>query len=106
MLGEDRLRRSKCSESICNYHQKGRQYKKCEQCWKNIVCNSVTRITVSLKIEQHVNLRFIVKLEKSPTECCSLLKEVLKDYVLKFLVTQEFFSEDLEEGPGQPSMSR
>jgi hypothetical protein len=35
-----------------------------------------------MKIEQRINLKFLVKLKKSPTECFQMLKEVYGDNVM------------------------
>jgi hypothetical protein len=51
------------------------------------LCLSVTKLCCSagfvarMKIEQRINLKFLVKLKKTPTECFQLLKEVYGDNV-------------------------
>ena len=45
---------------------------------------------VDIKIEQRINLKFPVKLKKSPTECLQMLKEVFGDNI--FMSVREFFN--------------
>jgi hypothetical protein len=40
-------------------------------CLKRTVCLSSVRIMFSVKVEQHVNVKFLIKLGKSATECLS-----------------------------------
>ena len=69
---------------------------------------------VSVKIEQRINLKFLVKLKKSATECYQLLKEVFGDNTLSRTRVFEWhrrFSEGREEveddeRPGRPVTSR
>lgn len=69
---------------------------------------------VSVKIEQRINLKFLVKLKKSATECYQLLKEVFGDNTMSRTCVFEWhrrFSEGREEveddeRPGRPVTSR
>nr|CAH7719676.1 unnamed protein product [Callosobruchus chinensis] len=69
---------------------------------------------ISLKIEQRINLKFLVKLGKSPSECFQLLKEVLGDNCMSRTRVFEWhkrFSEGREEveddeRTGRPVTSR
>nr|CAH7729373.1 unnamed protein product [Callosobruchus chinensis] len=69
---------------------------------------------ISLKIEQHINLKFLVKLGKSPSECFQLLKEVFGDNCMSRTRVFEWhkrFSEGREEveddeRTGRPVTSR
>lgn len=66
------------------------------------------------KIEQRVNLKFLVKLNKTPTECCAMLKEVYGEESLSRARVFEWYKrfregrEDVndDERPGRPSTSR
>lgn len=68
----------------------------------------------SLKIEQRVNLKFLIKLKKSPTECFKLLTEVYREVTMSRTRVFEWhkrFSEgreevDDDEHPGRPSTSK
>jgi len=64
----------------------------------------------NLKIEQRVNLKFLVKLKKSPTECFKLLVEAYGKVTISRIRVFEWqkFSEGREEiddneHPGRPS---
>nr|CAH7740212.1 unnamed protein product [Callosobruchus chinensis] len=69
---------------------------------------------ISLKIEQRINLKFLVKLGKSPSECFQLLKEVFGDNCMsrtrvfewhkRFSEGREEFEDD--ERTGRPVTSR
>nr|CAH7745967.1 unnamed protein product [Callosobruchus chinensis] len=69
---------------------------------------------ISLKIEQRINLKFLVKLGKSPSECFQLLKEVFGDNCMSRTRVFEWhkrFSEGREEveddeRTGRPVTSR
>lgn len=71
-------------------------------------------IMISLKIEQRINLKFLVKLKKSPTECFQLLKEVFGDNCMsrtqvfewhkRFVEGREVVEDD--ERSGRPVTSR
>ena len=69
---------------------------------------------INLKIEQRINLKFLVKLKKTPTECFQLLKEVFGDNCMsrtqvfkwhkRFLEGREAVEDD--ERAGRPVTSR
>ena len=69
---------------------------------------------ISQKIEQRINLKFLVKLKKPPTECFQLLKEVFGDNCMsrsqifewhkRFLEGREIVEDD--ERSGRPVTSR
>ena len=71
-------------------------------------------IMISLKIEQRINLKFLVKLKKSPNECFQLLKEVFGDNCVsrtqvfewhkRFVEGREVVEDD--ERSGRPVTSR
>lgn len=69
---------------------------------------------VNLKIEQRINIKFLVKLKKSPTECFLMLTEVFGDNALSRARVFEWhkrFTEGREEveddeRPGRPVSSR
>lgn len=68
----------------------------------------------NLKIEQHVNFKFLVKLKKSPTECLKILTEVYgkdtmsRTRVFKWHKRFKDGREEMEddEHPGRPSTSK
>lgn len=65
---------------------------------------------VNIKVEQRINLKFLVKLKKSPTECFQILKEVFGDNAMSrarvFEWHKRFYEgrEEVEddERPGRP----
>jgi hypothetical protein len=67
-----------------------------------------------MKIEQHINLKFLVKLKKKISECFQLVKEVYSDNVMsrtrvserhkRFMEGREEVEDD--ELPGRPSASQ
>jgi hypothetical protein len=67
-----------------------------------------------MKIEQHINLKFLLKLKRTLAECFQLLKEVYSDNVMSRLRVYEWhkrFMEDREEVEdnkrlGHPSTSK
>jgi hypothetical protein len=67
-----------------------------------------------MKIELRINLKFLVKLKKSPTECFQLLKEVYGDDVMSCMRVFEWHKSFMEgwekvednEHPGCPSTSK
>ncbi|XP_039610931.1 protein GVQW3-like [Polypterus senegalus] len=69
---------------------------------------------LSLKVEQRVNLKFLVKLNKTPTECFQMLTGAYGEYCMSRARVFEWhkrFSEGREnvednERPGRPSTSR
>jgi ribosome-binding protein aMBF1 (putative translation factor) len=83
------------------------------------LCLSVTMLCCSagfvtmMKIEQRINLKFIVKLRKTPTECFRLLKDVYSDNVMSRTQVSESHKRFMEgwdkveddERPGRPSTS-
>jgi hypothetical protein len=67
-----------------------------------------------MKIEQHINLKFLVKLKKKISECFQLVKEVYGDNVMSRTRVSERHKrfmegrEEVEEHelPGRPSTSK
>ena len=78
------------------------------------MCVWFAAIMISQKIEQRINLKFLVKLKKPPTECFQLLKEVFGDNCMsrsqifewhkRFLEGREIVEDD--ERSGRPVTSR
>ena len=71
-------------------------------------------IMVNVKVEQRINLKFLVKLKKSPMECFQMLKEVFGDNAMsraRVFLWHKRFSEGREEveddeRPGRSVTSR
>jgi len=74
----------------------------------------IAGIMPNFKIKQRVNLKFLVKLKKSPTECFKLLTEVYGEVTMSRTRVFEWhkrFSKgreevDDDEHPGRPSTSK
>ena len=68
----------------------------------------------STKMEQRINLKFLVKLKKTPTECLKLLKEVYGEDMMSRTQIFEWHKrfkhgrEEVEDDPksGRPSTSK
>ena len=82
-------------------------------CFKWIVLLFSVRITLSVNVEQRVNVKFCVKLRKSATETYDLLKVYGNESVSRTQVFKWFkrFKEGREEIgedllPGRPSTSK
>jgi len=83
-------------------------------CLKWIVFLFSVGVMLSVNVEQHVNVKFCVKLGKSATETYNLLKKVYDDECLSYTQVFEWFKgfkegrEEIgdDQRPGQPSTSK